>query len=215
MYLGVWRCPPMHWCPLVEIASLAWWRPCSAAAVDPRDGRPPAVLHKGFLLAGGQAPCDVHGRAIEGVAEWAVMACSVSQRPPGPRCWWLCPATWCAAGAEGSGGGIRWIAALVLHRSSTTRCHIGESTGHKLGRRTSWSFRSTGHFPTLACWVWLWQQLFWQSCSWSQHRVKSSLTRWSPSRWRCPQPPALCCRWWWLGGTQHLAPGCWSSWADR
>ena len=41
----------------------------SAAAVDPRDGRTPAVLHKGFLLAGSQAPCDVHGRAIEGVAE--------------------------------------------------------------------------------------------------------------------------------------------------
>ena len=68
------------------------------------------------------------------------------------------------AGAEGSGRGIRWVAALFWHRPSTTRCHKGESTGHKLGRRTSWSFRSTGHCPTLACWVWPWQQLLWRSC---------------------------------------------------
>ena len=135
--------------PSHALVSISW--PCST--VDPHAGHPPAVLHEGFLLAGGQAPCDVHCWAIKGIAEWAVRACSLSQWAPEPRCWWLCPATWCAAGAKGSGGGIHWVATLVWHRLSTTCCYKEELTGHKLARRTSWCFRSTGHFPTLTCWV--------------------------------------------------------------
>ena len=41
--------------------------------------------------------------------------------------------------------------ALVWLMLSTTRCHKGESTGHKLGSCTSWSSRSTGQCSTLAC----------------------------------------------------------------